>query len=51
LYAALTAYLYLGSLFEERRLRVEFGEAYADYQRRVPRMIPRLRRGAAAKPE
>ncbi len=42
LYAAFTAYLYLGSLLEERRLRAEFGEAYADYQRRVPRMIPRL---------
>ena len=51
LYAAFTAYLYLGSLLEEWRLRAEFGQAYADYQRRVPRMIPRLRRGAAAKPE
>jgi protein-S-isoprenylcysteine O-methyltransferase Ste14 len=51
LYAAFTAYLYLGSLHEERRLRAEFGEAYTDYQRRVPRMIPRLRRSAAAKPE
>lgn len=35
-----TAYLYLGSLHEERRLLAEFGEQYAGYQRRVPRLIP-----------
>ena len=51
LYAAFTAYLYLGSLHEERRLRAEFGEAYADYQRRVPRMIPRLRPRPATPPD
>jgi methanethiol S-methyltransferase len=50
LYAAFTAYLYLGSLHEERRLRAEYGEAYADYQRRVPRMIPRLRPRHATPP-
>jgi protein-S-isoprenylcysteine O-methyltransferase Ste14 len=43
LYVGFSAYLYTGSLFEERRLLAEFGEAYADYQRRVPRLIPRLR--------
>lgn len=37
----ITAYLYLGSLHEERRLLAEFGEQYARYQRRVPRLIPR----------
>jgi protein-S-isoprenylcysteine O-methyltransferase Ste14 len=42
LYAGLSVYLYVGSLFEERRLLAEFGQAYADYQRRVPRLIPRL---------
>jgi protein-S-isoprenylcysteine O-methyltransferase Ste14 len=41
LYLSLSLYLYVGSFFEERRLRVEFGEAYADYQRRVPRLVPR----------
>jgi protein-S-isoprenylcysteine O-methyltransferase Ste14 len=43
LLASFTAYLYIGSVFEERRLRAEFGDAYSDYQRRVPRLIPRLR--------
>lgn len=37
---SITAYLYLGSLHEERRLLAEFGERYARYQRRVPRLIP-----------
>ena len=36
----LTAYILIGSEFEERRLLSEFGEPYADYQRRVPRIIP-----------
>jgi len=36
----LTAYVLIGSLFEERRLVREFGLAYADYRRRVPRLIP-----------
>jgi protein-S-isoprenylcysteine O-methyltransferase Ste14 len=40
----ITLYFFIGSVFEEKKLLVEFGEAYADYQRRVPRLIPRLRR-------
>jgi protein-S-isoprenylcysteine O-methyltransferase Ste14 len=36
----LSCYLYVGSLFEERRLVAEFGEAYRRYQRQVPRLIP-----------
>lgn len=39
-----TAYIYIGSIFEERRLLAELGQAYADYQQSVPRLIPKLRR-------
>lgn len=35
-----TLYFIVGALIEERRLRVEFGEAYRQYQRRVPFLIP-----------
>lgn len=38
----LSAYLVIGLVFEERGLRRVFGDAYADYQRRVPMLIPRL---------
>ena len=38
---AATLYLYIGSLFEERRLVVEFGQAYQEYQQEVPRFLPR----------
>ncbi len=41
----LTAYVLIGTIFEERRLMTEFGPAYADYRRRVPRLIPGLRLG------
>ncbi len=37
----LTLYIIVGSIFEERRLVGEFGQAYIDYQSRVPRLIPR----------
>ncbi len=43
-YAIFTAYFYLGSIHEERRLVREFGEAYVRYQARVPRLIPGLKR-------
>jgi protein-S-isoprenylcysteine O-methyltransferase Ste14 len=39
----LSLYILIGSVFEERRLLAEFGQAYADYQKRVPRLIPGLR--------
>lgn len=37
---ATTLYFMLGSLLEERRLLALFGQEYADYQRRVPWLIP-----------
>jgi len=37
----LTLYIIIGSIFEERRLVDQFGQSYSDYQRRVPRLIPR----------
>lgn len=46
----LTAYILIGSEFEERRLLSEFGQAYADYRRRVPRLIPRPWRTPRASP-
>lgn len=38
----LTAYLIVGALFEERKLRREFGQAYARYQAETPMLVPRL---------
>jgi methanethiol S-methyltransferase len=43
----LTAYILIGARFEERKLRREFGEAYAEYQRRTPMLVPRLGRRAS----
>jgi methanethiol S-methyltransferase len=39
-YLLFTIYFYSGSIYEERRLVTEFGTAYQEYQRRVPRLIP-----------
>ena len=44
LYILIALYFYIGSIHEEARLVDEFGESYVDYQRRVPRLIPRLKR-------
>lgn len=43
-----TTYFIVGSWWEERRLLATFGESYAVYQRRVPRLLPfpRPRRAA-----
>ena len=38
----ITLYFWIGSIYEERRLVAEFGEAYREHQRRVPRLVPRL---------
>jgi protein-S-isoprenylcysteine O-methyltransferase Ste14 len=44
LYVLFTLYFYVGSIHEESRMVAEFGAAYKEYQQRVPRLIPRLRR-------
>jgi protein-S-isoprenylcysteine O-methyltransferase Ste14 len=38
--SASTFYFWLGSIYEERKLLAFFGQAYRDYQKRVPRLIP-----------
>ena len=38
--AAVVAYFYIGTFLEERRLVRTFGDAYREYQRRVPRFLP-----------
>jgi len=43
LYLLATVYFYLGSIHEERILAEKFGDAFRDYKRRVPRIVPRLR--------
>jgi protein-S-isoprenylcysteine O-methyltransferase Ste14 len=39
----LTAYMLVGSIFEEQKLVSQFGKEYEDYRRRTPRLFPRLR--------
>ena len=36
-----TVYFIIGSMHEETRLVAEFGQAYVDYQKQVPRLVPR----------
>ncbi len=38
--ALLTLYVLIGTWLEERKLVLEFGEAYLQYQREVPMLIP-----------
>jgi len=42
LLALAVVYFVVGSMHEESRLVVEFGEAYVRYRQCVPRLIPRL---------
>jgi protein-S-isoprenylcysteine O-methyltransferase Ste14 len=41
----LTVYLIVGTLLEERKLSLEFGDEYRQYQKRVPMLVPFLRFG------
>lgn len=40
---ALTAYVFVGATFEERKLRFEFGQKYVDYISTTPMFIPFLK--------
>ena len=42
LLVGLTLYLLVGALFEERKLVLEFGEAYRAYRRTTPMILPRF---------
>ena len=41
---ALTVYVVVGAYFEERKLRYEFGQDYADYAAATPMFIPFLKK-------
>jgi protein-S-isoprenylcysteine O-methyltransferase Ste14 len=49
LYVMTSVYLFLGSLHWESRLRYQFGREYEEYQREVPRIIPRAPRWKLSK--
>lgn len=38
----LTVYLYIGSIYEERKLILKFGKDYIDYMEQVPRIFPKI---------
>ncbi len=40
--AAVTAYIFIGLYFEERALMHSFGSTYAEYRRRVGKLLPRI---------
>jgi protein-S-isoprenylcysteine O-methyltransferase Ste14 len=39
----LTAYIFIGAYFEERKLLLEFGDSYAEYREHTPMLIPGLK--------
>jgi methanethiol S-methyltransferase len=40
----ITVYTLIGIVFEEQKLQKEFGTAYIDYQKQVPKVIPYFKR-------
>lgn len=45
--ALLTIYVFIGTILEEKKLVLEFGDSYANYQQEVPMLIPFTKRGTA----
>jgi protein-S-isoprenylcysteine O-methyltransferase Ste14 len=45
----LTAYIFIGTMLEEKKLILEFGESYIQYQHEVPMLIPFLKFKKAGK--
>ncbi len=39
-YTILTVYIIIGTILEEKKLVLEFGNAYVEYQKKVPMLIP-----------
>jgi methanethiol S-methyltransferase len=39
----LSAYMLVGSVFEERKLVEQFGQAYVEYQKNTPRIVPGIK--------
>jgi protein-S-isoprenylcysteine O-methyltransferase Ste14 len=46
-YLALTAYILIGAVFEERKLLREFGQEYASYRSTTPMLVPGLPKSGA----
>jgi protein-S-isoprenylcysteine O-methyltransferase Ste14 len=46
-YGALTIYILIGIIFEERKLLREFGQAYVDYKSMTPMLLPGLSKTVA----
>jgi methanethiol S-methyltransferase len=40
IFILITLYFYIGSFYEEKKLREMFGEEYSAYQEKVPRIFP-----------
>jgi protein-S-isoprenylcysteine O-methyltransferase Ste14 len=40
MFVSFTAYFYIGSYYEEKKMVSMFGEEYKDYQKKVPRIFP-----------
>jgi methanethiol S-methyltransferase len=45
-YAVFTVYIVIGTVFEENKLILEFGESYIEYQHEVPMLVPFARIGS-----